>query len=273
MKTIQCHLKQVTASWKQSDRPLIQRVDLEIDSTKRCIVPLVGPTGRGKSTLLYLMAGLMLPQKGEVQWSLPAQRDQANQSDQETEYSWGVPQGSKQAKRIRELHRDRFGFVFQDSTVFSHLTVLENLIYPSFLKKDSWEEAEKKARKRFAQVLTPSEDLEDLLAQFPRELSGGQRQRVAIVQAMLNSPNVLFADEPTGHLDEESRKRVLKVLYDWVTEGEVGEKMLLWITHHCKEEAIELNQIAQEANPGNKQKFLQEYLLFEPEHPPKWRML
>ena len=72
-----------------------------------------------------------------------------------------------------------------------------------------------------------------LFERFPAQLSGGQRQRVALVQAMIHNPYVLFADEPTGSLDRETRKQVMNVLYAWVDEPQQrGKRLLLWVTHH-----------------------------------------
>ena len=182
-------------------------------------LPLMGRTGAGKSTLLNLISAMDLPQKGTITWKFP---------DGET-INWGE-HGLKSAE-ARRLRSQYFGFAFQDSTLISHLNVMDNLCYPLQLKRIPKNEARETAVRRLKEILIEDERTPDLSNRYPSQLSGGQRQRIALAQAMIHDPYVLFADEPTGSLDSVTRCQVMKVLHDWV-DAAPGKRALIWVTHH-----------------------------------------
>ena len=186
-------------------------------------LPFMGESGAGKSTLLNVMAAIEWPNKGVVSWSFPDKKA----------ISWSVRGLSSSDARL--LRRKYFGFAFQDSTLLPHLRVCDNLYYPLLFTGMSAKEAHEKAWQALDRVLLDDEKKykDDLFRRFPAKLSGGQRQRIALVQAMVHEPYVLFADEPTGSLDRNTRQQVMNVLYDWVEEARYKDKrLLLWVTHH-----------------------------------------
>ncbi|EPD55057.1 MULTISPECIES: ABC transporter ATP-binding protein [Streptomyces] len=154
------------------------------------VVAVMGPSGSGKSTLLHCLAGIVTPDSGSITYG---GREMATMSD-----------GERSA-----LRRSEFGFVFQFGQLVPELTCVENVALPLRLNGTSRKEAERTA-------LTWMERLEvdDLRKKRPGEVSGGQGQRVAVARALVTSPRVLFADEPTGALDSLNGERVMDLLTD-----------------------------------------------------------
>ncbi|MDM8557513.1 ATP-binding cassette domain-containing protein [Candidatus Parabeggiatoa sp. HSG14] len=220
-------LNNVTASWSKNDKNILEKINykFDINNAKTAALPLMGPSGQGKSTLLYLLAALKLPSEGSVTWRFPGNSKNYLFTKHTAE--------KKLSEDIVQLRRDHFGFAFQASTLSLHLTVRENIAYPLLLQKEQWDKALKIAEATFDEVLLPSEkvDKKRLLDSFPSQLSGGQQQRAALAQAIVHNPYVLFADEPTGQLDICTRKQVMGVLKQWVAKGQ-GKRCLIWVTHH-----------------------------------------
>jgi putative ABC transport system ATP-binding protein len=219
-------LKNVTASWSEDGQHnILERLNFQfqVRDANTAALPLMGPSGQGKSTLLYLLAALKLPTTGTVTWRF--------HDDPKTYHLNQHSQSSR--KEIVQLRRDRFGFAFQASTLSEHLTVRENIAYPLLLQGQKWNEALKTAESRFDHIMVDEDDKKKkrLLDSFPSQLSGGERQRAALAQAMIHNPYVIFADEPTGQLDVKTRQQVMRVLKRWVKEGQ-GQRCLIWVTHH-----------------------------------------
>lgn len=161
-------------------------VDLALRPAESLAV--MGPSGCGKTTLLHVLAGILRPYAGGVRY---AGTDLASLSD---------------AQRTR-LRRSAFGFVFQDGQLLPELTALENVILPRMLGGASRRAATAEARTWLDRL-----GLADLGDRRPGQLSGGQAQRVAIARALAGRPGVVFADEPTGALDQATGRSVLEVL-------------------------------------------------------------
>lgn len=153
-------------------------------------VAIMGPSGSGKTTLLHCLAGILPPSTGSVTW---AGRDLARLSD---------------ADRTA-LRRTDFGFVFQSGQLLPELPAEENAALPLMLAGTPRAQAVDAARRWLAYL-----GLGGMEARRPGELSGGQAQRVAIARALVCSPGVIFADEPTGALDQQTGADVLRVLTD-----------------------------------------------------------
>jgi putative ABC transport system ATP-binding protein len=159
----------------------LQDVDLAVDAGE--FVAVVGPSGSGKSTMLNTLGLLDTPTAGDV---LLDGREVSDADD---------------ARRTR-LRKEYIGFVFQDFYLIQTLTATENVLLPTVYDADA------EARPR-AEDLLERVGLGDRLTHRPTELSGGQKQRVAIARSLINEPEVLLADEPTGNLDTDTGRQVL----------------------------------------------------------------
>ena len=213
-----CSLVDVSARWRSA--AVLKNVELNLPVFDLGAIPLMGPSGHGKSTLLYLLAALKWPTTGSIHWKLPSGVDiRCNRA--------GMQTGSAESFR-----RNRIGFAFQDSTLSQHMTLAENLRYP-LMDRISPAATEDRIQTEIRKTFTDleSKDIDALLRKFPHELSGGQRQRAALIQAMIRDPQLLFADEPAGNLDLQTRTKVMGVLRRWLSERE-GERALIWVTHH-----------------------------------------
>ena len=168
------------------------------------VLAMMGPSGSGKSTLLHCLAGILVPDFGEVYFD-----GQRVDTMRETERS--------------RLRRDRFGFVFQFGQLVPELTAEENVALPLLLGGTRREEALRVARSWFERL-----DLEGLERHRTGEMSGGQSQRVAIARGLVANPDVLFTDEPTGSLDSLSGELVMDLLTR--AARELGSTVIL-VTH------------------------------------------
>ena len=180
----------------------LDKADLQIASKE--FISIMGPSGSGKSTLLHLLSGLDRPSSGSLTY------------DGRDIYSMGD-------RELSAFRRRRIGFVFQQFNLLPVLTARENIIMPLLLDKKQPEEA---YVKRLTDVLGLGR-----LTHLPGELSGGQQQRVAIARALIAQPDIIFADEPTGNLDNRSGSEVMEVLKNiW----EDMDKSLVIITHDSR---------------------------------------
>jgi len=171
------------------------------------IVAVMGPSGSGKSTLLHCLAGILVPDEGEI--LLAGQRlDTLN----ETQRS--------------EVRRDRFGFVFQSGQLVPELTAEENVALPLLLGGTRRAAALAEARTWFGRL-----GLDGLGHRRSGELSGGQAQRVALARGLVTGPEVLFADEPTGSLDSVSGEMVMSLMTRAAREQ--GTTVIL-VTHDAR---------------------------------------
>jgi putative ABC transport system ATP-binding protein len=166
---------------------------------------IMGASGSGKTTLLHLLGLLDLPTSGRI---LIDGLDVLRLTDYE--------------KTMFRLYK--LGYVFQDYALVPDLTVMENVSLPAMLRKDRTEEQVKKDSFSILQKI----GLCDRKDHLPRELSGGQQQRVSIARAMVNKPDILFADEPCANLDSENSKMVLELF------KEINEEMkqtIIMVSH------------------------------------------
>jgi putative ABC transport system ATP-binding protein len=161
-------------------------VDLRIEA--REMVAIMGPSGSGKSTLLHIVGALESPTSGTVAVA-------------------GLHYEGLEDKELTALRRDRIGFVFQFFTLLPSLTAEENVTLPAVIARRHDPAIRERARALLERVR-----LGDRIDHLPAELSGGQQQRVSIARALLLSPELVLADEPTGNLDTKSGREVLRVL-------------------------------------------------------------
>jgi putative ABC transport system ATP-binding protein len=196
-------LEEVAKVYSRRGRLLVafEASSLEISTGEYCAI--VGPSGSGKTTLLSMLGGMLSPTKGRVWLGDVSLYD--------------VPVSVR-----TRLRRERIGFVFQTFNLVPYLTAVENVQVPLYLS--GLPRAEQYER---AAALLERMGMGDRLDHKPSEMSTGQQQRVALARTVANSPSVILADEPTGNLDPESRKRVLDFFDELHGEGHT----MVMVTH------------------------------------------
>ncbi|MEL6537089.1 MAG: ABC transporter ATP-binding protein [Bacteroidota bacterium] len=195
-------LTQVTKSYRSAGKSLTVLDGISFAVQEGETFSLVGSSGSGKTTLLGLCAGLDQPTGGSI-------------------YLNGVRLDQLTEDERAQVRNQYVGFIFQNFQLLPTLTALENVMVPLELMGK---------RKVRAQALSLLEKvgLEERAHHYPVQLSGGEQQRVAIARAFSNEPKILFADEPTGNLDEETSARVEKLLFD--LNAEAGTTLVM-VTH------------------------------------------
>ena len=165
---------------KYNDQEVLRGIDLKIDKNE--FVVILGASGSGKSTLLNILSGLEKSDSGEVVYD----------NESISIYS---------EKQLTKFRKDKIGFVFQQYYLLNNLTVEQNVKVGANLANN----------KEYVDIIKDL-GLEDKLSKYPNELSGGEQQRVSIARALAKKPTVLFLDEPTGALDEETGRKILEYL-------------------------------------------------------------
>ena len=174
---------------KTSNLEVLKNIDFRVGEGE--FLAIQGPSGAGKSTLLHILGALDKPSSGEVYF--------------EGESIYRLDEQQRSNFRNRKV-----GFVFQFFHLLPELNALENVLLPSILK--SWVAGKRNAD--FAKILLEKLGLSQRLLHRPHALSGGEQQRVAIARALINKPRLLLCDEPTGNLDSENGKNILRLLVD-----------------------------------------------------------
>ncbi len=167
---------------------ILRGVSLEVGEAE--IVAIVGPSGAGKTTLLQIIGSLERPDSGTV------------------EYDGREIFGMK-ADRLAEFRNKNIGFVFQFHSLLPEFTLLENVCLPALIAGEGKAEAEARARELINYM-----GLSDREGHRPAQLSGGERQRAAVARALINSPRVVLADEPSGSLDSANRAELHRLFFD-----------------------------------------------------------
>lgn len=196
-------VRDITKSYNAA--PVLTGISLTVEPGET--VAIMGPSGSGKSTLLHCMSGVLLPDSGEV--SLGTTRIDS------------LSDAKRSALRLND-----FGFVFQDGQLLPELTARENAALPAILRGQSRTKALRRADDILGRL-----GLGDLTRRRPGQMSGGQAQRVAIARAMASGPSVIFADEPTGALDQSTGHEVMQQLIALV---EQTGTTLVMVTHDVK---------------------------------------
>ncbi len=195
-------VKNVDYEYKSKYQTVKALTDISYEFESGCFHAIVGRSGSGKTTLLSLLAGLDLPTQGEILFDGKATKD-IDRS---------------------ELRRKDISVIYQSFNLFPLLTARENVMYPMQLNKVKKKEAEKRAEELLLSVGLK----EKIFKQFPKMMSGGEQQRVAVARALACESKVILADEPTGNLDSENGKTVIKILKSLAHEK---GKCVIVITH------------------------------------------
>jgi putative ABC transport system ATP-binding protein len=196
-------IKNLNKVYKGISKELTVLADINIAITPGEIVSIVGPSGSGKTTLLGLCAGLDSPSQGQVILN-------------------GEPISELSEDDKASVRNKHVGFIFQNFQLLPTLTALENVMIPLELQGRS------KGAADIAKGLLERVGLGDRIHHYPTQLSGGEQQRVSLARAFSNTPKVLFADEPTGNLDDETSEVVENLLFE--LNKEKGTTLII-VTH------------------------------------------
>ncbi|HKK47259.1 MAG TPA: ABC transporter ATP-binding protein [Balneolaceae bacterium] len=168
------------------------------------IVTVVGASGCGKSTLLHILGGLDRPDSGSVYWNSQSIYDM-------------------NADALAKFRNHKLGFVFQFHHLLPEFTAIENIMMPALIHGELVDKAHERAMELLEKFGIPGR-----AEHRPTQLSGGEQQRVAMARALMNSPDLILADEPTGNLDERNTEILLNLLFDL---REMEDVSILLITH------------------------------------------
>jgi lipoprotein-releasing system ATP-binding protein len=198
LKTMILEAKQLTKRFILPDKSkltVLQKLSMKVE--KKSVLAITGVSGSGKSTLLHLIGGLDRPDRGEILFK----------GRSILEYS----------EKERALYRNqKIGFVYQFHYLMPELNVIENVAFPYLMGDFDREAAFSRASKLLAAVGLKNKELI-----MPYQLSGGERQRVAIARSLINSPELLLADEPTGNLDWKTGEKVFRLFRELIAEKEL----------------------------------------------------
>lgn len=186
----------------EDDIKVLKKLNFVIE--EHDFVGIMGKSGCGKTTLLKVLGLIDGPTEGNMYFM-----------EEDTDELWG--------DKLSDIRRNKIGFIFQDFYLMDSLSVKENIMLPMILNKDKTGEMLKRSEEyanRFG--------IEKLLEKNPYELSGGEKQRVAICRALINNPDLILADEPTGNLDSKSSKVVIDSM---VKINEEIKKTIIMVTH------------------------------------------
>ncbi len=189
------------------EQQVLKNLDLDIYSGDFTVI--MGNSGSGKSTLLYALSGMDTPSMGAITYET---------GDDKSTRITGF--NNDQLARFR---RDHVGFVFQQNYLNDSMSALDNVMVVGLLKNSNRRELADRAKELLKRVEIEDGDWD----KFPTQMSGGMQQRVAVVRGVINSPEVLFADEPTGALNSQNTENVLNIMSDLNREGQ----SIVMVTH------------------------------------------
>lgn len=193
-------LKNITKSF--GSLQVLRGIDLSVEEGQ--VVSIVGPSGAGKTTLLQIMGTLDKADGGQVIIN-------------------GQDISALNQKKLSRFRNKHLGFVFQFHQLLPEFTALENIMIPAFIGGADKKEAEERARE-----LLQFMGLADRATHKPNELSGGEKQRVAVARALVNHPDVIMADEPSGSLDSQNKEELHKLFFD--LRDKYGQTFII-VTH------------------------------------------
>lgn len=196
--------KRVTLG-KNNDLHILKDVNLEIEEGE--FVSVMGPSGSGKSTLLYNVSGMDRLTSGSVKLN-------------------NVEISGLKEEDLAKIRLNNMGFIFQDINLLKNLSLIDNVMFPALLSKD----ADKTKVNQKAKKLMEMTGIENIADNNITQASGGQLQRAGICRALINDPDIIFGDEPTGALDSKSAGEIMSILADINKQGTT----VMLVTHDVK---------------------------------------
>lgn len=190
---------------KDNELHILKDVDLEIGKGE--FISVMGPSGSGKSTLLYNISGMDKMTSGSVKFK-------------------GKEINALKEEELAKVRLDNMGFIFQDINLLKNLSLIDNVMFPALLSKD----ADKTAIHNTAKELLNMTGIEKLADNDITQASGGQLQRVGICRALINDPDIIFGDEPTGALNSKSAQEIMSILLEINKKGTT----IMLVTHDAK---------------------------------------
>ncbi|MDA1074656.1 MAG: ABC transporter ATP-binding protein [Proteobacteria bacterium] len=212
------HMDGISRYYTMGDHRVIALDSVSIDIMRNEYVAFIGSSGSGKSTMMNIMGCLERPSAGEYVLN---ERNVGDLSEND----------------LARIRNQEIGFIFQSFNLLTRATALRNVMQPLIYRGMGLAEREQKAMQALRRV-----DLIDRADHMPNQLSGGQRQRVAIARALVTEPSILLADEPTGNLDSDTTRNIMKLFDELYADGQT----LIVVTHepdiagHCRR-VIELS--------------------------------
>lgn len=192
--------------------------NLNLSIYKGDFTVVMGNSGSGKSTLLYALSGMDQPTLGTITYFVEGKKNNASTD--------GIEISKFSNDKLALFRRDHAGFVFQQNYLNDSMTALDNVMISGLLKTKDRKALAERAKELLKKVEIGDRDQN----KFPTQLSGGQQQRVAVVRGVINEPEILFADEPTGALNSQNTINVLDILSDLNAQGQ----SIVMVTHAVK---------------------------------------
>lgn len=204
MKLPLIKLENVWKTYQINKKDLVVLRDINLEIPLNSFTAIMGTSGSGKSTLLHIMSCLDVPTRGNV-------------------FLQGQNISDLSENELAEIRSKKIGFVFQRFNLISHLSALDNVVFPMVFQG-----IQKVDRKKRAETILSHMGLAHRITHRPTELSGGEQQRVAIARALANNPEIIVADEPTGNVDSKAGKQIMETL---LSLHKTEKRTVIVVTH------------------------------------------
>jgi putative ABC transport system ATP-binding protein len=197
-------IKKLSKTYESGEEHILALANVDLSIERGEFISIMGPSGSGKSTLLTILGGLNHPTEGEVAVD-------------------EIPIYKLPMEKLADFRREYLGFVFQSFQLIPYLTVIENVMLPLAITEKS-----KREQLMMAEEILEKMGLKGKGRRLPDQLSGGEQERVPIARALVNSPPILLADEPTGNLDTQTGREIMELFKSLNEEGQT----IVMVTHN-----------------------------------------
>jgi len=208
-------IKNLKKTYESGEECVLALTNLDLNIERGEFISVMGPSGSGKSTLLTILGGLNHPTEGEVVVD-------------------EIPIYRLPLEKLADFRREYLGFIFQSFQLIPYLTVIENVMLPLSITEKSNREQMKMAEEILERI-----GLKGKGKRLPDQLSGGEQERLAIARALVNSPPILLADEPTGNLDSKTGKEIMALFKTLNQDGQT----IVMVTHNPENTAFSTQTI------------------------------